>query len=126
MSKQRLQRALVYLGVLLFGVAVSLTPTDSPAPAGAQSAEATAAIEYGISLGLPPAWAWRVAFCESRHDPWAYNRWSGASGLFQFLPQTWAVTPQGRAGLSPFDPYANAAAAAWLFHHGGPGHWSCR
>ena len=122
--RKRLQRTLVYLGVLLFGVAVSLTPTDSPVEA--QSPVAADAIEYGISLGLPPAWAYRVAWCESRYQPAAYNRWSGASGLFQFVPRTWAATPQGRAGLSPFDPYANAAAAAWLFHHGGPGHWSCR
>jgi hypothetical protein len=123
--RQRMKRAGVYLGVLLFGVAVSLTPTDTPA-AGAQSAVAADAIEYGISLGLPAAWAWRVSWCESRHNVWAYNRWSGASGLFQFIPSTWMATPQGRAGLSPFDPYANAAAAAWLYHTGGPRHWSCR
>ena len=123
--RQRMKRAGVYLGVLLFGVAVSLTPTDTPS-ADAQNAVAADAIEYGISLGLPPAWAYRVSWCESRWNPNAYNRWSGASGLFQFLPSTWASTPQGRAGLSPFDPYANAAAAAWLYHAGGPRHWSCR
>src|SRR5262245_10246015 len=33
---------------------------------------------------------------ESRGDPNARNR-SGASGLGQFLPGTWASTPQGRA-----------------------------
>ncbi len=30
--------------------------------------------------------------CESLGDPNAYNPYSGASGLFQFLPGTWAVT----------------------------------
>src|SRR2546423_7185829 len=32
----------------------------------------------------------RVAYCESRFNPGAYNP-SGASGLFQFLPSTWAA-----------------------------------
>jgi soluble lytic murein transglycosylase-like protein len=84
------------------------------------------AIEYGISQGLPRQWAYRVARCESGYWPGAYNRSSGASGLYQFIPSTWRNTPQGRAGLSPFDPYANAEAAAWLFRVGGPGHWSCK
>ena len=66
--RQRLKRAGVYLGVLLFGVAVSLTPTDTPT-VDAQSPVAADAIEYGISLGLPPAWAYRVACCESRWQP---------------------------------------------------------
>lgn len=123
--RKRLQRVGVYLGVLAFGAAVSLTPTDTP-PARAQSPLAVDAIEYGISLGLPAAWAWRVSWCESRWRPDAYNRWSGASGLYQFLPSTWAATPQGRAGLSPFDAYANAGAAAWLYRTYGPSQWSCR
>jgi soluble lytic murein transglycosylase-like protein len=84
------------------------------------------AIEEGIRLGLPRAWAWRVARCESRLNASAYNRRSGASGLYQFLPSTWRHTPQGRAGMSVFDPYANAAAAAWLFTNYGPRHWSCQ
>jgi soluble lytic murein transglycosylase-like protein len=91
----------------------------------AQGAEVDA-IEYGISQGLPRQWAYRVAWCESRYNPGAYNRSSGAAGLFQFIPSTWRNTPQGRAGMSPFDPYANAEAAAWLYKVGGPRHWSCR
>jgi soluble lytic murein transglycosylase-like protein len=109
--------------VALAAVATVALPSDTPVQAQGDGVDA---IEYGISLGLPRAWAYRVAFCESRHNPGAYNRSSGASGLYQFLPSTWRATPQGRAGMSPFDPYANAAAAAWLYRTGGAGHWSCR
>lgn len=54
--------------------------------------------------------------CESLGDPNAYNPYSGASGLFQFIPGTWAVTSvkAGFAGFSVFDPEANVASAAWL------------
>jgi soluble lytic murein transglycosylase-like protein len=119
---RRRDKAAAWLGTLAVALLCSLTPTDGPAEADTT----VDAIEYGISLGLPRAWAYRVSWCESRHQPGAYNRSSGASGLYQFIPSTWRTTPQGRAGLSPFDPYANAAAAAWLYRTGGPGHWSCR
>jgi hypothetical protein len=54
--------------------------------------------------------------CESNGDPDAYNPYSGASGLFQFLPSTWATTAPkaGYGGASVFDPEANVASAAWL------------
>ena len=57
-----------------------------------------------------------VIECESRGDPNAYNPYSGASGLFQFLPSTWAtVSPRaGYEGASVFEPEANIATAAWL------------
>lgn len=54
--------------------------------------------------------------CESNGDPNAVNPYSGAAGLFQFLPSTWASTAP-RAGYpetSPYDPEANVASAAWL------------
>lgn len=72
------------------------------------------------------AWALRVAKCESGYNPNAVNRYSGASGLFQFMPSTWTHTPFG--GQSVFDPVANAEAAAWYYNAtgrtGGP--WSCK
>jgi membrane-bound lytic murein transglycosylase B len=54
--------------------------------------------------------------CESLGDPDAVNPYSGASGLFQFLPGTWAVASVGAgyAEASVFDPEANVASAAWL------------
>ncbi|MDQ2943101.1 MAG: transglycosylase SLT domain-containing protein [Candidatus Dormibacteraeota bacterium] len=69
-------------------------------------------------------WALRIAYCESRYHPNSVNSDSGASGLFQFMPGTWAGTPW--ASKSPFDPVANAQAAAWLYSHYGPGRWSCK
>jgi len=57
-----------------------------------------------------------VIRCESGGDPEAYNPYSGASGLFQFLPSTWATVSQsaGFGGASPFDAEANIGTAAWL------------
>lgn len=60
-----------------------------------------------------------VMKCESYGDPEAYNPYSGASGLFQFLPSTWATTAPraGYAGASVFEAEANIAAAAWLTNY---------
>lgn len=60
--------------------------------------------------------ALHIMWCESGGDPNAYNPFSGASGLFQFIPSTWATTAPaaGYAGASPFEPVANVASAAWL------------
>ncbi|HYM67257.1 MAG TPA: transglycosylase SLT domain-containing protein [Patescibacteria group bacterium] len=69
-------------------------------------------------------WAINVAYCESRYHPNSVNTTSGASGLFQFLPSTWSGTPW--ASQSPFDPVANAQAAAWLYSHYGPQRWTCQ
>ena len=69
----------------------------------------------------------RVAYCESRYNPGAYNA-SGASGLFQFLPSTWAANSvrAGFAGASAFDPVAAANVAAWMFARGQSYQWVCR
>ena len=64
-----------------------------------------------------------VAQCESGLNPGAYNASSAASGLFQFLPGTWATTPS--AGASIFDATANANAAAWMWSVGRRGEWVC-
>jgi hypothetical protein len=68
-------------------------------------------------------WAMRIAWCESRYHPNSVNSDSQASGLFQFLPSTWGGTPWAKQ--SPFDPVANAQAAAWLYNRYGPGRWEC-
>ncbi|MBJ7614335.1 MAG: transglycosylase SLT domain-containing protein [Candidatus Dormibacteraeota bacterium] len=69
-------------------------------------------------------WALRVAKCESGYNPNAVNRSSGASGLFQFLPSTWASLPQHNQSV--FNPVANAQAAAVLYQRSGPNQWSCK
>jgi transglycosylase-like protein with SLT domain len=69
-------------------------------------------------------WALRVAACESGYNPYAVNRSSGAAGLFQFMPSTWAHSPW--AAQSPFDPVANSQAAAWLLARSGGGQWVCQ
>ena len=60
--------------------------------------------------------ALRIINCESNGDPDAVNPYSSASGLFQFLPSTWASTAPkaGWSGYSVFHPEANVSSAAWL------------
>ncbi len=69
----------------------------------------------------------RVAFCESRFNPGAYNA-SGAAGLFQFMPGTWAANSvrAGFGGASVYDPVASANVAAWMFARGQSYQWVCR
>lgn len=68
-------------------------------------------------------WAERVAMCESGDNPNAVNRSSGAAGLFQIMPSTWAGTPY--ASQSEFDAVANARAAAWIYGRRGGSAWTC-
>jgi hypothetical protein len=67
---------------------------------------------------------YRRAACESGGYAFARNPYSDASGLFQFMPSTFATTPFGR--LSIWSPYANAMAAGWMQAHGRGGEWVCR
>jgi hypothetical protein len=75
-----------------------------------------------------------VIDCESLGLPDAYNPYSGASGLFQFIPGTWAVASvkAGFSGASPFEPEPNVASAWWLVSYymsrGKPAWaaWSCQ
>jgi len=68
---------------------------------------------------------WRKARCETggTFSPASRNP-SWASGLFQFLPSTWASTPYAR--LSIWSPYANALAAGWMHQQGRGGEWVCQ
>lgn len=64
----------------------------------------------------------RKARCESRLDPFAWNP-SGAAGLFQFLPSTFATTPY--AGRSLWRAKWSALAAGYMHAVGRGGEWSC-
>jgi uncharacterized protein YraI len=79
----------------------------------------SAADKYGQSRSAMLS----VARCESLLDPNAINPYSNASGLFQFLPGTWATTPWANDNI--FDPAANAEAAAWMWSVGRRGEWVC-
>lgn len=78
--------------------------------------------------GADPAQLLRVAWCESRYNPLAYNASSGASGLFQFMPRTWAANSvrAGYGGASVFDAVANANTAAFMFANGQSWQWACK
>jgi len=60
---------------------------------------------------------------ESGWNPSQQNPRSRAAGLAQFLPSTWASTPEGQQGLSPFEPIANIDAAIWLARTKGWTQW---
>jgi soluble lytic murein transglycosylase-like protein len=66
--------------------------------------------------------AYYIAHRESRYDYKATNSSSGAAGLYQFMPRTWASTPYGRH--SAYNPRWAALAAMWMWKHGGYSHWS--
>ena len=102
--------------------------TLSCAGAKAQSAEVASAIHAAsVQYGVSEAYLFKVAWCESRWTPWATSR-GGHRGLFQFADGTWATFSRraGRAGASPYDPYAAADVAAWAFRNGYATHWACR
>lgn len=95
-----------------------------PPPDQIASIIRAAAAKYGVD----PETLLRVAYCESRYDPLAYNSILGASGLFQIIPGTWLSNSvaAGYAGASVWDPVANANVAAWMFSTGKSGQWACR
>ncbi|MEA2527837.1 MAG: hypothetical protein QOF73_5064 [Thermomicrobiales bacterium] len=66
----------------------------------------------------------RVARCESNLDPYNVTPPYSASGLFQFLPGTWASTPYANDDI--FDPVANANAAGWMWSVGRRNEWVCQ
>jgi hypothetical protein len=68
----------------------------------------------------------RVAWCESRFRHRARNRWSGAAGVYQFLPSTWRGRWNPWRARDVYDPQYNVWAA-YVLSRGGTNwdHWSC-
>src|ERR1700736_5392258 len=109
------------------GQAAAPAPPAAPpamAPSGGGSIQDIILTAFAPQGAGAQQWALRIAKCESGYNPNAVNRSSGASGLFQFMPSTWAHLPW--AGQSVFDPVANAQAAAYYYQHSGSGPWSCK
>ncbi len=107
------------------------TATTPPAPGQPTTTTTTTPRERPALYAAVEAWrplvaahfaadlvedAMYIMQCESLGDPEAVNPYSGASGLFQFMPGTWAVASV-KAGVddrSVFDGEANIIAASWL------------
>jgi hypothetical protein len=64
----------------------------------------------------------RVAKCESGLNPRAYDPYSGASGLFQFMPGTF----YGHGGHDIWDPTDQSNVAAKMFAQGQSSAWTCK
>ncbi len=73
---------------------------------------------YGESTSL----ALQIAYRESRFNWRVTNASSGAAGLYQFMPGTWASTPYRRH--SPYHPKWASLAAMWMWKRGLYSHWS--
>ncbi len=96
----------------------------APGPADIESVIRAAAAAWGAD----PNQLLRVAWCESRYNPYAINARSGAAGLFQFMPATWVANSAraGYGGASVFDPSASANVAAYMFRNGQAWQWACK
>jgi hypothetical protein len=122
MEAQRLQQQALQQGLVQTAPAPAAPPA---APVAAGGSIQQIILDAFAPLGAgAQQWALRVAKCESGYNPNAVNRGSGASGLFQFMPATWASMPQGRQSV--FNAVANAQAAAVLYARSGPNQWSCK
>lgn len=77
-----------------------------------------AAAHYGQSERQALA----ISYRESRWHPHATNSSSGAAGIYQFMPVTWAHQPYKHH--SPYQPRWAALAAMWFWDHGGYHHWA--
>jgi soluble lytic murein transglycosylase-like protein len=67
-----------------------------------------------------------VANRESHFDPNAQNPYSGAAGVYQFMPSVWPNLSRaaGWGGHSVFEATANVATAAWTVSHYGWSPWA--
>jgi uncharacterized protein YlxW (UPF0749 family) len=96
----------------------SFPPPSPPAPTLAPPKEVVKALirDRFASLGSETT---DVALCvagrESNFDALALNPTTGAAGVFQFIPSTWASLSElaGRGGASVFDARSNVTVAAW-------------
>ena len=114
--------------IVRVGTAPVPAPVVAPAPVYTGGSIQDIIVAAASRWGADANQLLRVAKCESGYNPNAYNASSGASGLFQFLPSTWAANSvrAGYSGASPFDPVASANTAAMMFRNGQAGQWVCK
>lgn len=122
----------IALAALIIGASSTGTASSSPRSLHPPQVEQWRALvaEHWSTRGYADEvdFALMVLFAESSGDPRAVNSTSGASGLFQHLPEHWE-SRSARAGLPGadiLDPEANVAVAAWLRatdHDDGWLHW---
>jgi hypothetical protein len=106
----------------------SSPPPSPPAPALAPPREVVKALirdRFALLGSKTTDTALCVAERESNFDPLAVNPSTGAAGVFQFIPSTWASLSElaGRGGASVFDARSNVAVAAWTVAHYGWHPW---
>lgn len=93
-----------------------------------------AATLAGLAYGQDPAALIRCARSEGLPKTGSHDQarevhientaGSGAAGPWQFMPSTFATTPQGRAGLSIWRIDVSAFATAWMWSQGRRGEWA--
>ena len=118
---------LVTVEVALVEVAGEMYEPALSEPAPATVDVQALIIDAARRWGVDESTLLRIAWCESRFDPQARGA-AGLAGVFQFAPITWNWVAEraGHPGASPFDPYANIEAAAFLFRTEGARHWGCK
>lgn len=75
-----------------------------------------------LTYRVPKGWLYRVSWCESRWNQFAYNP-SGATSYFQFMRSTWATTRYGNRWI--FSPKWQSLAAAEMYRAGRSSEWVC-
>ncbi len=107
-------------------VAPPAAPEAPAAPRAGEGSSDIVSIIYAAAdaYGQSRADMLRVADCESNLVPTAVNPTSNASGLFQFIPSTFASTPYANQNI--FDPVASANAAGWMWANGRRNEWECQ
>lgn len=118
-------------------VAVAALPAGAAADAGCDSTRCVERVarkacsqarpvpcirRAALHWDVPTVLLVRKARCESRLNPFAWNP-SGAAGLFQFLPSTFATTPYARRSM--WRAKWSALAAGYMHHVGRGSEWSC-
>ena len=118
-------RPLVLAGAILLGYVGGCTHRAS---LGLTQSVPELIDQAAAAYHVPAARMRRIGWCESNFLPGAVNPRTGAAGVFQWLPRSWAwaSVQAGFGGASVFDPYANIYTAAWAMSRNLWGWWVCR